>query len=159
MALALVRRSVKGSPLTAVDHDGNLTALETAIESGVGGVTIVTGTAPIAVATGTSTPVISITPSSGSTAGSMSSGDFSKLAGIQPSATLNDTNAALRDRATHTGVQAISTVTGLTTALALAVLSDVTGITGATRITNMVSLTQAQYNAITPNASTFYVII
>jgi hypothetical protein len=43
--------------------------------------------------------------------------------------------------------------------LSVAVLSDVTGITGATRITNMVSLTQAQYNAITPSSTTFYVII
>jgi hypothetical protein len=39
------------------------------------------------------------------------------------------------------------------------VVSDVTGIAGADRITNIVSLTQAEYNAITPNASTFYVII
>jgi hypothetical protein len=38
------------------------------------------------------------------------------------------------------------------------VSSDVTGITGADQITNMVSLTQAEYDAITPNASTFYVI-
>ena len=39
------------------------------------------------------------------------------------------------------------------------VVSDVTGIAGADRITNMVSLTEAEYNAITPNASTFYVIV
>ena len=44
-------------------------------------------------------------------------------------------------------------------AIGVAVASDVTGITGADRITNMVSLTQAEYNAITPNASTFYVIV
>lgn len=37
--------------------------------------------------------------------------------------------------------------------------SDVTGITGADQITNMVSLTQAEYDALTPNASTFYVIV
>ena len=37
--------------------------------------------------------------------------------------------------------------------------SDPTGITGADQVTNVVSLTQAEYDAIgTPNASTFYVI-
>ena len=36
--------------------------------------------------------------------------------------------------------------------------SDPTGVTGADAITNMMSLTQAEYNAITPNASTFYLI-
>lgn len=40
-----------------------------------------------------------------------------KLAGIEDGATANSTDADLRDRATHTGVQAISTVTGLQTAL------------------------------------------
>lgn len=40
-----------------------------------------------------------------------------KLAGIATGATANAADAALRDRATHTGVQAISTVTGLQTAL------------------------------------------
>lgn len=41
-----------------------------------------------------------------------------KLTGIQPGATANDTNASLRDRSTHQGEQAMTTVTGLTTALA-----------------------------------------
>lgn len=36
--------------------------------------------------------------------------------------------------------------------------SDPTGVTGADVVTNMMSLTQAEYNAITPNASTFYII-
>lgn len=40
-----------------------------------------------------------------------------KLAGIATSATANDTDANLRDRTTHTGEQAIATVTGLQTAL------------------------------------------
>lgn len=46
--------------------------------AGSGGVTQVTGTSPIA-SSGGSTPVISITPASGSTAGSFSSSDFTKL--------------------------------------------------------------------------------
>lgn len=52
----------------------------------------------------------------------LSSNDFTndqvaKLAGIAEQATKNATDAQLRDRATHTGAQAISTVTGLQTAL------------------------------------------
>ena len=39
-----------------------------------------------------------------------------------------------------------------------AVASDPTGITGADAIANAVSLTQAEYDAITPDASTLYVI-
>jgi hypothetical protein len=42
---------------------------------------------------------------------------ITKLSTIQTGATANDTNAALRDRATHTGSQTISTVTGLQSAL------------------------------------------
>ena len=41
---------------------------------------------------------------------------------------------------------------------ALAILSDTTGISGADRVTNIISLTQAEYDAITPDASTLYVI-
>lgn len=42
---------------------------------------------------------------------------------------------------------------------AIAVVSNVTGITGADPITNIVSLTQAEYDAIgSPSATTFYVI-
>ena len=37
--------------------------------------------------------------------------------------------------------------------------SDTTGITGADQITNIVSLTQAEYDALTPDAATLYVIV
>lgn len=43
-----------------------------------------------------------------------------KLAGIQAGATANATDAQLRDRATHTGSQAISTITGLSAAISAA---------------------------------------
>ena len=36
--------------------------------------------------------------------------------------------------------------------------SDNTGITGADEITNIVSLTQAEYDALTPNSTTVYII-
>ncbi len=49
--------------------------------------------------------------------GFMSSADKTKLDGIASGATANDTDANLKDRANHTGTQAISTVTGLQSAL------------------------------------------
>ena len=47
----------------------------------------------------------------------MTDAERTKLAGVATGATANATDAALRDRTTHTGAQAISTVTGLQTAL------------------------------------------
>lgn len=38
------------------------------------------------------------------------------------------------------------------------VKSDPTGVTGADVVTNVISLTQAEYDAITPDSSTFYII-
>jgi len=39
------------------------------------------------------------------------------------------------------------------------VLSDPTGVTGADAVTNIISLTQSEYDAIvTPNAATIYII-
>ena len=81
--------------------------------AGGGGVSAVTGTAPI-VSSGGGSPAISITPASGSAPGSMSLADFNKLAGIAPGATVNSTDAQLRDRATHTGTQAAATISDFT---------------------------------------------
>ncbi len=47
-----------------------------------------------------------------------SSAEKAKLAGIAAGATANSADADLRDRATHTGSQAISTITGLSAAIA-----------------------------------------
>jgi hypothetical protein len=59
-----------------------------------------------------------------------------------------------------TGVQGATGIQGATGPLSPnAVVSDTTGITGADQVTNIVSLTQAEYDAIvTPNASTLYII-
>lgn len=38
------------------------------------------------------------------------------------------------------------------------ITSDPTGVTGADQVTNLMSLTQAEYDAITPNSSTTYLI-
>ncbi len=48
---------------------------------------------------------------------SFTDAEKSKLAGISPGATANASDAQLRDRSTHTGTQAISTVSGLQAAL------------------------------------------
>ena len=60
-------------------------------------------------------------------------------------------------RIAATNVQAA--IEELDTDTALAVLSDVTGITGADRVTNIVSLTQAEYDALIPDTATLYVIL
>jgi hypothetical protein len=52
-------------------------------------------------------------PATPTTDGLMSAADKAKLDGVAPAATANSTDAQLRDRQTHTGVQAIATVDGL----------------------------------------------
>lgn len=53
----------------------------------------------------------------GSNAGIFTAAQFTKLAGIATGATANSTDAHLKDRANHTGTQAISTVVNLQTEL------------------------------------------
>ena len=107
-------------------------------------------------------------------AGLMSGADKTKLDGVASGAQVNvATNltydAASREVRSSTGDDAVlplvnSTTAGLASAtdkqkIDIAVVSDVTGITGADAVTNIVSLTQAEYDAIaSPSASTLYVI-
>jgi len=49
-------------------------------------------------------------------------------------------------------------VDGDKTRLDKSVISDTTGVTGADQVTNLISLTQEEYDAITPAASTLYII-
>ena len=96
-----------------------------------------------------------------------------KVNGISDGATANATDEQLRDRSTHTGTQPASTVTGLSQVattgdyddlsgapdLSKVIESDPDGVTGAIAITNIISLTQADYDAIaSPDASTLYVV-
>jgi plastocyanin len=68
-----------------------------------------------------------IAPATQSVNGLQSAADKTKLDGIASGATANSADAQLRDRSTHTGAQAISTVTGLQAALdAKAPASDLT---------------------------------
>ena len=75
--------------------------------------------------TATSVPITSSTGASATLgaptstlAGVMTAALFNKLNGIATGATANASDAQLRDRATHTGAQATSTIAGLDTALA-----------------------------------------
>ncbi|MGF6694748.1 hypothetical protein M2318_004837 [Metapseudomonas resinovorans] len=61
----------------------------------------------------------------GGSSGFMTGAQAAKLAGIATGATANDTDANLKDRANHTGSQAISTVTGLQSALDKATFAPV----------------------------------
>lgn len=49
-------------------------------------------------------------------------------------------------------------VDGDKTKLDKSVVSDTAGVTGADQVTNLISLTQAEYDATTPAASTLYII-
>jgi hypothetical protein len=60
--------------------------------------------------------------------------------------------------ATGVGIQGSTGATGVTPANI--VLSDTTGLTGATQLSNIVQITQAGYDLIvTPNANTIYIIV
>jgi hypothetical protein len=60
-------------------------------------------------------------------AGFMTGADKAKLNGVAANATANATDAALRDRATHTGTQAASTITGLATVATSGAYGDLSG--------------------------------
>ncbi|WP_312115335.1 pyocin knob domain-containing protein [Stutzerimonas nitrititolerans] len=60
----------------------------------------------------------------------MTDAERAKLGGIEAGATANATDAQLRDRSTHTGTQAISTVTGLQTALDEKIDTTERGVSG-----------------------------
>lgn len=59
--------------------------------------------------------------------GLISTADQSKLTGIANGATANATDAQLRDRSTHTGTQAASTITGLATVATSGAYADLSG--------------------------------
>lgn len=57
-----------------------------------------------------------------------------KLGGIAAGATVNATDASLRDRATHTGTQAVATITGLATVSTSGSAADLTGNLAVARL-------------------------
>lgn len=76
----------------------------------------------------------------------VASAEKTKLDGIATGATANSTDAQLRDRATHTGTQAIATVNGLQTELDAKVDSTDARLSDA-REWNAVTVTQAEAEA------------
>ena len=90
-------------------------------------------------------------------AGALMDSEVTNLAAVKafdPTDYATAAQGSLADTATQHGDN-VSTLTND----AAYVPSNPTGVTGADAITNMMSLTQAEYDAITPNASTFYVIV
>ena len=71
----------------------------------------------------------------GTDAGLMAPAQVTKLAGVADGATANATDADLRNRSTHTGTQAISTVVGLAGALGAKAAKAVTGTVGESATT------------------------
>ena len=74
----------------------------------------------------------------------LSSGDSPTFVNISPTGTVDGRDIAV-DGAKLDGLNNL-------------VESDATGVTGADVITNMMSLTTAEYAAITPDAATLYII-
>ncbi len=66
--------------------------------------------------------------------GVMSAADKTKLDGIATGATANATDAALRDRATHTGTQAAATITGLASVATSGSAADLSGNLAVARL-------------------------
>ena len=90
-------------------------------------------------------------------AGALMDSEVTNLAAVKafdPTDYATAAQGTLADSATQPGDN-VSTLTND----AAFVPSDPTGVTGADAITNIMSLTQAEYDAITPNASTLYVIV
>lgn len=89
-----------------------------------------------------------------STAKIMTGAERTKLAGIATGATANATDAQLRDRSTHTGTQAISTITGLQAALDTEAAARAAAVTAEAnaRAAAITAEAQARDSAITAEA-------
>ena len=108
---SIVYDDASGSLSITASGGGGASLTEEEVEDFVGGL-IVQGTG-ISVAYDDAGNVLSI-----SLAGeTYTTAEKNKLAGIAPGATANAPDAQLRDRSTHTGTQAITTISGLQTAL------------------------------------------
>lgn len=116
---AVIPTGTTTGPISVYSPQGNSSGpyLFTLGDGGEGGATVtsVTGTAPIAVASGTTTPVVSISAASAIASGSMSSAHYSKLDGIEALADVTD--AANVAAALAAGEPATSTATVVTGAI------------------------------------------
>lgn len=111
------KAKLDGIAAGATANSADAFLLSRANHTGTQAVATITGLA--AVATSNAYSDLSGKPVNATTsvAGLMSSADKTKLDGIAAGATANSSDATLLNRANHTGSQAISTVTGLQTAL------------------------------------------
>jgi len=91
---------------------------------------VVAATAPLSYDAGTQT--VAITAATTSAAGSMSSADKTKLDGIASGTTANSSDAQLRDRSTHTGTQAFSTLTAVPVEIGIACSDETSNLTTGT---------------------------
>ncbi len=97
--------------------------------------------------------------STGTTAGTLAAGDDSRLSNTRTPTDGSVTTAKIANANVTTEKLEDSAVTDAKLA-AVRVKTDTTGITGADSILNMVSLTQAEYDAIgAPVSTTLYVIV
>lgn len=103
-----------GGPHNTTHHNGGSDELNVGGLSGV----LADPQTPIAHAAQHLTGGNDVIANAGANAGLMSAGDKTKLDGVASGATANDTDANLKNRATHTGSQAQSTITNLTSDLA-----------------------------------------
>ena len=116
----IITRAGKGAPLTNAEMDQNLDSLRNAVDTkaesvhdhNIQDVTNLQSTLDTKAESDHTHPEATV-----SEAGLMSSADKNKLDGIAAGATVNSTDATLRDRSTHTGAQNISTIAGLADAL------------------------------------------
>lgn len=93
----------------------------------------------------TATQATSLLDVAGAQKGLMSAADKSKLDGIAASATANASDAALRDRATHTGTQAVGTITGLATVATSGSAADLTGNLAVARLNSGTAATSLTF--------------
>lgn len=153
--------SYAGNALKVVRVNASETGFELGAAGGGSGANLTASYSATTVTIESDTGTDVVVAQAGANAGVMSAADKTKLDGIATAATANATDAALRDRALHTGSQAISTVTGLQTALdakaaassvpnaSYRTLLDSTGSHIAGRTANTYGLGQGQPAAIT----------
>ena len=105
---------VAGTNVT-LTTDGGANSVTISSSSGGAGTTNLAYDAATSVVSSDTGTDATLTLVDGVNPGLMSSANFTKLAGVATGATVNATDASLRDRSTHTGTQAVGTITGLGT--------------------------------------------
>jgi hypothetical protein len=118
MPISLVRRLVKGSPLTAAEHDSNLDNIEDAVDASSSDLSYDAATRELDSSGGTP---VTLPLATTTDAGLMAADDKTKIDGVASGATANSADATLLARANHTGTQAGSTITGAYSSSAMTV--------------------------------------